>query len=154
MKCAMFPGQREALSQRAAQLRADGQRRINRRTILGVGLGGFFGLTSGSLATLGVTARAMERPEQQPSPELAWARELAVGGLDELLGAQARYVRALDQATENDEVLWVGVTRLSNAVLDRHPLVQPALAGSLRPLAERHDVPAVVRRLLGLVAGR
>ena len=156
MKCTMFPGQQEALARRVAEIRAEGRRQLSRRTILGVGLGSFFGVASGSLATLGVTAHApaaeernsSSRPAGEPSPELDWARQLAVGQLDELLDAQVEFACVMAQAREIDEVLWVGVMRLSNAVIDDHPGVEPALSGLLVPLAGRHDAPAGLRHML------
>ena len=162
MKYAMFPGQQEALARRVAELRSEGQRWLSRRTVLGVGLGGFVGVTSGSLATLEVTAHALANEERrpssrapaEPSPELDWARELAVGTLEPLLVAQIHYATTMTETREIDEVLWVGVMRLTNAVVDGHPLVRPALVRLLVPLAERHNIPVVIRHLLKLVAAR
>lgn len=162
MKCAMFPSQHEALARRVAEIRAEGRRQLSRRTVLGLGVGGFFGITSGSLVTLGVTTHRLSGVATHPArlaaggrwPELAWARDLAVGRLVDLLDAQAEYVEAVSGLDERDEVLWVGVLRLANAVIDDHPRAPRDLGGRLLPLASRRDVPAGLCHLLRLIGTR
>jgi len=162
MKCVLFPGQQEALAQRAAELRAEKRRAMTRRTALGLGLGGVFGVTTGSLATLGVTAHARADgtpvagrcPNARTTAELDWARVLAVGRLDDLLDAQVAYANAIAEAEEIDELLWVGAIRLANAVVDEHHAARPDLGRMLLAAARERDVPAGLLPMLRLAGAR
>ena len=151
----MFPGQQQALLQRVAELRVEARRTARRWAALGAVIGVAVGLSAGGLATMDAAARAATATRTGGPIQVAPGsiRGLALGRLGELLDAQDRFMRAVDEALVMDVELSVGVLRLCHAALEDHPRVGPALVDRLGVVGRRPDAPPVVQRMIEVVRG-
>lgn len=116
--------------------------------------GGLFGgvlvgrTIGGSEAQDPKPAPSEAKPREDTSPELEWARELAMGPLTALLKAKYTFLGRIQQIATDDVVAWYGVSRLGHSFVEADPGERDAMLGRvLHGLGTRGQPPAYLRPL-------
>ena len=129
MRRGLFPGQEAALREQLERSHQDARRKMTRRAVFGAalsfGVGAVTGVFANSTHQLADAPTDAGERVATPIDVPGWVHETATGELGVLLQRQGRFLVELNQADRLDETLWLGATRLMNALVEGDERVKP-----------------------------